>query len=181
MQSAALPRHRPLAELTAGLAHIGAAPRATGVIQLIARRPRAGERDVLGVAELDPLRGLLGDRWADADTPMRANQLTIMSARVMALLAPEQRFWPLAGDQLFADFDLSAENVPPGTRLAVGTAVVEASPEPHTGCKKFRARYGLDALRFIGAPQRKHLQLRGINALIVAAGAVRVGDPIRKL
>ena len=174
------PRHRPLVELEAGLASLMQAPREAGVLELIVRRPRSDEREVLDAAELDPARGLVGDRWA-AGSALPLNQLTIMSSRVIALLAPERWFWPLAGDQLYADFDLSADNVPPGTRLRIGTAVVEASPEPHTGCKKFRARYGLDALRFIGARERQHLQLRGINAIIVTAGQARVGDPIVKL
>ena len=181
MTSVRQPLHRPLEELVAGLALIAAAPRSAGTITMIVRRPTSGERDVLDVADLDPIRGLLGDRWGAAAAPMIANQLTIMSSRVIELLSPERVFWPLAGDQIFADFDLSAANVPPGTRLAVGGAVVEASAEPHNGCKKFRDRYGLDAVRFVGAPERKHLQLRGINAIVVSAGRIGVGDAIRKL
>ena len=87
---------------------------------------------------------------------------------------------PLAGDQLYVDFDLSKENVPPGTRLAVGTAVIEATDDPHTGCAKFSARFGSDALRFINSPQGRALQLRGINARVVTPGRVRQGDAIRK-
>lgn len=181
MQHERLPPHRPLAELEAGLASLAGAPREVGRVELIVRRPTSGVREVLAVAELDPVRGLVGDRWAAAAAPLSTTQLTIMSARVMALLAPDREFWPLAGDQIFADFDLSVQHVPPGTRLALGRAIVEASMEPHTGCKKFRARYGLDALRFIGAPEHKHLQMRGINATVVTAGVVRPGDAIRKL
>lgn len=104
-----------------------------------------------------------------------------MSSRVVELLARDRSFWPLAGDQLIVDLDLSVENLPPGTRLAVGSAVIEASPIPHTGCKKFRARFGLDAMRFVGSARGKVLQMRGIKARILTAGEVRVGEPIRKL
>jgi MOSC domain-containing protein YiiM len=172
---------RSMQDLEAGLAHIEAAPQTSGAVVMIVRRPRSGEREVLDVARLDPEEGLVGDRWARGAAPQREEQLTLMSARVIELLAPERVFWPLAGDQLFVDFDLSLENLPPGTRLRIGTAVIEASPVPHTGCKKFRARFGLDAMRFVGSPRGKALQMRGINACIVAAGDVRPGDAIVKL
>jgi MOSC domain-containing protein YiiM len=81
---------------------------------------------------------------------------------------------------LIVDFDLSVENLPPGTRLAVGSAVVEVSETPHTGCSKFRARFGDDALRWVNAPEGRALRLRGMNARIVESGTVRVGDAIRK-
>ena len=79
-------------------------------------------------------------------------QLTLMNARVVALVAGERERWPLAGDQLYVDLDLSADNLPPGTRLAVGSAVIEVTPEPHTGCAKFSARFGSEALRFVNSP-----------------------------
>jgi MOSC domain-containing protein YiiM len=170
-----------LEELEAGLAHIESAPREAGTVKLIVRRPRSGEREVLDVARLDPDRGLVGDRWLNGSNPQRDEQLTLMSSRVVELLARDLSLWPLAGDQLFVDLDLSVENVPPGTRLAVGSAVIEASPIPHTGCKKFRARFGLDAMRFVGSARGNALQMRGINARILKAGHVRVGEPIRKL
>ena len=168
-------------ELEAGLAHIEAAPREAGTVELIVRRPRTGEREVLDVARLDPDLGLVGDRWIHGADPQRDEQLTLMSSRVVHLLARDRQLWPLAGDQLFVDLDLSVENLPPGTRLAVGGAVIEASPVPHTGCKKFRARFGLEAMRFVGSSRGKALQMRGINARIVTAGEVRPGDAIRKL
>ena len=170
-----------MSELQEGLAHIEAAPRPSGTVVMIVRRPRSGEREVLDVARLDPAEGLVGDRWVRGAAPQRDEQLTLMSARVIELLAPERSLWPLAGDQLFVDFDLSLENLPVGTRLAVGTAVIEASPVPHTGCKQFRARFGLDAMRFVGSARGKALQMRGINARIVTAGDVRPGDTIAKL
>jgi MOSC domain-containing protein YiiM len=104
-----------------------------------------------------------------------------MNARLAVLVAGPQERWPLAGDQLYVDLDLSKDNLPPGTLLAVGSAVIEATDEPHTGCAKFSARFGSDALRFINSPLGRQLQLRGINARVVESGRVRQGDPIRKL
>ena len=101
--------------------------------------------------------------------------------RIAALVAGEREHWPLAGDQLFVDLDLSDENLPPGTRLAVGSAVIEVTAEPHTGCDKYRARFGLEALRFISTPMGKSLNLRGINTRVVESGVVRPGDTIRKV
>jgi MOSC domain-containing protein YiiM len=137
-------------------------------------------REVLAVAELDPVQGLVGDRWKLGDARV-TEQITLMNSRTIALLAQRKERWPLAGDQLYVDLDLSLDNVLPGTRLSVGSALLEASPVPHTGCKKFRARYGLDAVRFVGSTVGKQLQLRGINATVIQAGQIRVGDAIRKL
>jgi MOSC domain-containing protein YiiM len=104
-----------------------------------------------------------------------------MNARVIALLAQTKERWPLAGDQLFVDFDLSAENVPAGTRLAVGSAVVEVTAPPHTGCKKFTERFGADAMAFVNSPVWKPLQLRGVHARVVKPGTIRTGDAVKKL
>jgi hypothetical protein len=170
-------RHLSYAELEAGLPAIQAAPRERGVLEMIVCRPRPGEREVLEAAELRVGVGLVGDRWGRA-TPRRGEELTLMGSRTVALLAQSRPRWPLAGDQLYVDFDLSADHVPPGTRLAIGSAVIEVSAEPHTGCKKFRERYGPDALRFVGSPLGTALQLRGINARVAVPGAVRVGDAV---
>jgi MOSC domain-containing protein YiiM len=104
-----------------------------------------------------------------------------MNARAIAVIAQAEERWPLAGDQLYVDLDLSDANVPPGTRIAIGTAIVEASEVPHRGCKKFAARFGLDALRFVNSKLGYELNLRGINARIVQSGVVRAGDAVRKL
>jgi MOSC domain-containing protein YiiM len=173
-------RELPLAGLEAGLDHVRRSPRESGTLEMIVRRPRSGEREVLDAARLDPDDGLVGDRWGAA-LPRRAEQqITLMNSRVIALVAQDRARWALAGDQLYVDLDLSAANVPAGTRLAVGAAVIEVSAKPHLGCVKFRARFGQDAVRFVNSAHG-HLQLRGINARIVSAGDVRVGDAIRKL
>jgi MOSC domain-containing protein YiiM len=173
-------REPTLAELEAGLDHIRGSPREAGALDMIVRRPRSGEREVLDAARLDPIEGLVGDRWGTALPRRDEQQLTLMNSRVMALVAQDRSRWPLAGDQLYVDLDLTADNVPPGTRLAIGTAVIEVSAKPHLGCGKFRKRFGFDAVRFVNS-QHGRFQLRGVNARILSGGDVRIGDTIRKL
>jgi hypothetical protein len=173
-------RHLSQAEITAALAEVERSPRERGTLQLIVRRPSRGQREVLDVGTLDAAEGLLGDRWA-LGKRRRLNQLTVMNARFVALLAQSRDRWPLAGDQLYVDFDLSEERVPPGTRIAVGAAEIEVSPEPHTGCRLFAERYGLDAQRFVGSEKGEALRLRGVNAWVVKGAEVRVGDEVRAL
>jgi MOSC domain-containing protein YiiM len=181
-------KHLTMEELEAGLEEIRRAPKDQGVLELIVRRPGKGAREVLEEGELDLRDGLVGDSWKDrrsSRTPDgEANpdtQINVMSARVIALVSQDKARWPLAGDQLFVDLDLSVENVPPGTQLAIGDAVIEATGEPHTGCGQFVERFGLDATRFVNSPIGRQLQLRGINARVVQAGAIRVGDIARKV
>ena len=177
-----------LEELEAGLDEIRGAPREEGPLRLIVRRPRIEEREVLQEAELDLVEGLVGDNWrtrGSSRTPDGSShpdmQLNIMNARVIALLARHPERWQLAGDQLFIDLDLSAANLPPGTRLALGSAMIQVTDQPHTGCKKFVERFGADALRFVSSPLGRQLNLRGINARVVQPGVIRTGDLARKL
>ena len=173
-------------ELEQGIEAIRAAPREEGVVQLIVRRPSVDEREVLDEAELDLEDGLVGDNWSSRGRSggrpaNRDAQVTVMSSRAIALAAGARDRWPLAGDQLYVDLDLSGDNVPPGTRLAIGTAVLEVTAEPHTGCKKFAARFGLETLEAFNAPEGRALNLRGINTRVVQPGTVRPGDAVRKL
>lgn len=177
-----------MAELEAGLEGIRQSPTDAGVLALIVRRPQVEAREVLEEGELDLFDGLVGDNWKTRGSSQTADgsahpdmQLNIMNARVIALLAQKKERWALAGDQLYMDLDLSAENVPPGTRLSLGEAVIEVTDQPHTGCKKFAARFGLDALKFISSPVGKQLQLRGINAKVIRSGAIRIGDTVKKV
>ena len=177
-----------MADLEAGLEHIRQSPKQEGTLELIVRRPRIGEREVLDECELDPAVGLVGDtgsqrssrRTADG-SPHPEMQINIMSARVVALVAQDKSRWPLAGDQLFVDLDLSEANLPPGTRLSFGSAVLEVTPEPHTGCGKFVERFGVDAMTFVNSELGRELHLRGINAKVVQPGVARAGDVVRKL
>jgi hypothetical protein len=177
-----------LEELEAGLDEIRGAPKEEGPLKLIVRRPRIEEREVLHEAELDLVDGLVGDNWrtrGSSRTPDGSShpdmQLNIMNARVIALMARHPDRWQLAGDQLFLDLDLSAANLPPGTRLALGSAVIQVTDQPHTGCKKFVERFGADALKFVSSPLGRQLHLRGVNARVVQAGVIRTGDRARKL
>jgi MOSC domain-containing protein YiiM len=102
-------------------------------------------------------------------------QLAVMQTRVAELIANGQPI-ALSGDNLFLDLDLSAKNLPVGTRLKIGEAAFVVTPKAHNGCTKFQARFGQDALRFVASPDRRHLNLRGIYLRVVEAGLVRVGD-----
>jgi MOSC domain-containing protein YiiM len=169
-----------------GLPEILAAPSDLGTVELVVRRPREDEREVLEEGVLDIEEGLVGDDWrARNEQRGRDNgpdtQLTLVNARVIGLIAGERERWPLAGDQLFVDLDLRPENLPAGTRLEVGSAVVEVTDVPHTGCAKYSSRFGSAAIRFVNSPRGRSLRLRGMYARVVEPGTVRPGDTIRKL
>ena len=172
------------AEIEAGLAEVRGAPRDEGRVELIARRPAPGERELLDEATLDPAHGVVGDGWRERGGQRGPNpdtQVTLMSARAVQLVAGRRERWALAGDQLYVDLELSEENLPAGTRLGVGSAVLELTSVPHTGCQKFVGRFGLEAITFVNSPVGRALRLRGANARVVRAGTVRVGDVVTKL
>lgn len=181
--------HRATEELFAGLDAVRAAPADNGTVELIVRRPALGAREIVAEAELHPDAGLVGDSWkergsrhTDDGSAEPDRQLTLMNARAIRLFAGDDTSrWAEAGDQLFVDLDLSASNLPPGTQLLLGTAVVEVTEKPHTGCPKFSARFGADALRFVATPEGRELHVRGINARVVQAGTVALGDTVVKL
>ena len=175
-------------ELEEGMETIRQSPKDLGLLKMIVRRPTMDEREILEECELNREQGLAGDSWKDrgsSHTPDgSANinaQLTIMNARVIALLAQEEARWPLAGDQLYIDMDLSEDNIPPGTQLTIGSAVIEVSAQPHSGCKKFSSRFGADAIKFVNSPEGKQLHLRGINTRVIQPGTIRVGDAMKKI
>jgi hypothetical protein len=180
--------HVELETLEAGLDDVRGAPKDAGTVELIARRPAVDERELLDEAQLDPVEGLIGDNWRDRGSGESDDgsahpdlQLTLMNARVTALVAQTPDRWALAGDQLYVDFDLSEANVPAGTRLEIGSAVIEVTAIPHTGCGKFSRRFGVDAVKFINSKVGRELNMRGRNARIVTGGTVRPGDTIRKI
>ncbi len=175
-------------ELAEGMEYIRQSPRDEGVLKMIVRRPNVDEREIVDECELDLEEGLVGDSWkvrGSSHTPDgSANvnaQLTIMNARVIALLAQDEARWSLAGDQLYIDMDLSEDNIPPGTRLALGSAVIEVSAQPHTGCKKFSSRFGMDAIKFVNSPEGKQLHLRGLNTRVIQPGTIQIGDALKKI
>lgn len=171
-------------QFDASLPDVEAAPSDEGRLELIVRRPAEDERELLEAAELDLELGLVGDRWANrnrATTPVYlSSQLTVMSTRVLAAIEPDRGRWPLAGDQLLVDLDLATSNLPAGSRLAIGSAIIEIGETPHTGCAKFGARFGSEALRWVNGANGRERRLRGANAWVVQAGTIHVGDEIRK-
>lgn len=180
--------HLTVSRLEAALDHVRDSPSDVGRVELIVRRPAVDEREVLDEGTLDLDEGLVGDTWKSRGSSRTTDgaahpdmQLNVINARLSSLVAVDPERRALAGDQLHLDLDLSQANLPPGTRLALGSAVIEVTEIPHSGCAKFRARFGADALRFVNSPVGRELRLRGLNAKVVIAGTVRQGDDVRKL
>jgi hypothetical protein len=172
----------------AGLETILQSPKESGELLLIVRRPADDQREILQQAHFDPGEGLLGDIWkarGSRHTPDGSAhpdaQVALMNSRVIGLIEADQARWALAGDQLYIDLDLSEANLSPGTRLKVGSAILEVTGLPHTGCSKFATRFGVDALKFVNSPQHKALRLRGVHARVIQAGAMRCGDIVQKI
>ena len=168
-------------DFEAALDALGPSPRDVGAVELIVRRPSPGEREVLEAGELDVVLGLVGDNWSERRTVDLNCQITLMNSRVIQAIAGDRANWPPAGDQLFVDFDLGPDNLPPGQRLTIGTAVLEVSAVPHTGCDLFTERFGSGATRFVNSPEGRQQRRRGINARVVQGGVVRAGDSITKV
>ena len=170
------------------LADFGVSPTDNGSLEMIVCRPASGERRLINCGELRLDEGLLGDNWRQRGSAAMADgsanpgaQITIMNSRVIAALAQDRSRWPLAGDQLYVDLDLSVDNLKPGQRLALGTAVLEVSTVPHTGCAKFTARFGHDAIRLVNSSEGRRTNMRGINTRVVQAGSFCLGDRVTKL
>ena len=177
--------HLSNAEIEAGIDDLLAAPNTEGRLEMIVRRPAVNAREVIKEAELDREQGLIGDNWLTRGSSRTENglghpemQLNVMNYRFAELIAGSRERVPLAGDQLFVDLDLSGANLPPGTRLKVGDAVIEVTAIPHTGCKKFVERFGLDAMKFANSEFGRRHNLRGINAKVIEPGGVRTGDAV---
>jgi MOSC domain-containing protein YiiM len=166
--------------LESGLDGIRQSPTNNGRIELIIRRPAREKREAIQEATLDCAKGLIGDNWANGSAHPDT-QLTLMNARVALLVAGQADRRQLAGDQLYIDLDLSERNLPPGTRLQIGSAIIAVTEPPHLGCNKFAERFGPNARRFVNSPIGRELRLRGLNARIIVSGTVRVGDTIRKV
>ena len=180
-------RHIPLAQLESALAEIRRSPADDGRIELIVRRPEVETREVLADACLDEHQGLVGDCWRARGSSSTGDgsahpdcQITLMNARSAAAIAGDRERWPLAGDQFYVDLDLGVENLPPGTRLHVGSALLEVTAVPHRGCGKFLRRFGADALKFVNSDVGRELNLRGINTRIMHGGVVCTGEAVHK-
>lgn len=179
--------HLSQERLEAGLGRICESPRDGGRLVLIVRRPEVGERELPAEAKIDLEAGLTGDNWltrGSKNTPDGLadpqRQLTVMNVRVAELVADGTERMSLAGDQLYVDLDLSLDNLPPGSLLAVGPVLLRVSEEPHLGCAKFVQRFGEQAMRFVNSRTGRRMRLRGMNTRVVVPGTVRVGDLVTK-
>jgi MOSC domain-containing protein YiiM len=175
--------HLSYQHLEASLGHIRSSPPDRGVIVLVVRRPAVGMRELPAEAILDPAAGLVGDNWLERgskNTPDGSaepqRQVTVMNARVAELVAGGTDRMPLAGDQIYVDFDISVANLPAGSLLTIGEAVLEVSDVPHLGCAKFVERFGGDAMRFVNSRVGRQLRMRGMNTRVLQRGRVRPGD-----
>ncbi|MBF0544954.1 MAG: MOSC domain-containing protein [Candidatus Riflebacteria bacterium] len=176
-------KHLSTSELEAGLDEISQSPSNNGLLKLIVRRPQNGQREEISEGKLDSKDGLIGDNWIDRASSRKTDgglksetQLTIINARLIDLIAQNKDRWQLSGDQLFIDMNLSEENLPSGTRVLIGSAGIEISSAPHTGCKKFVEWFGLDAMNFVNSPLGRKLNLRGLHAKVIKSGSIKVGD-----
>jgi hypothetical protein len=173
------PRHLPFDVLERGLAVLSP-PKNTGTLALIVARGANEQRETPERAVLSPHDGLPGDAWVTRPPQKIDSQITVMRVDVARLLANGQPL-SLFGDNLLVDIDLSVVNLPPGTRLRLGAALLEVTPEPHNGCAKFKRRFGDGALRLTADPRFRPLRLRGIYVKVVEAGEVALGDSIQVL
>ena len=183
-----MPMSPTAVQLEDRLAEVLAAPAEVGTLDLLVCRPAKGERRLLESGLIDAELGLVGDNWPTRPSrstpdgrPDPAKQITVISSRLSALLSPHPERRALTGDQLHVDLDLSVDNLPAGSRLAVGEAVLEISAAPHRGCAVFVGHFGDDAMRFVNGGTGRALRLRGLNARVLTPGTVRVGDVVRKL
>lgn len=173
--------HRSTEELESFLDHIDEAPPDAGPVEMIVRRPDEDQREMVESGTLDPEIGLVGDNWADRGASGPETQLTLMSSRVLEAVAVSRDRWPLAGDQIVVDLDLSKVNLPAGSRLAIGDAVVEITETPHTGCAKFAKRFGSEGLRFVNVGDGRERRFRGVYARVVEGGGFSMGDKVTKI
>lgn len=183
-------------ELEAGIDNILESPKDNGSLKLIVIRPDVEQRKILSEGELSTVEGLVGDSWIkrpDSKTtdkkPRIGTQITMMNSRVISLITKKlykdekEKFekWSLAGDQFFVDMDLSYDNLPPGTKLSLGSAKIEISSDPHNGCKKFEEWYGKDAREFVNSEKGKKFNFRGIQGKVIKNGSVKINDFLKKL
>ncbi len=177
--------HLTAAEIESRIAQVLGSPKDPGRLEMIVRRPSIDAREVVSEGMLDLETGLVGDNWLTRGSSRTDNglghpemQLNVMNYRFAELIAGGRERVPLAGDQLYVDLDLSRENLPIGSQLSIGTAVIELTAIPHLGCKKFVERFGIDAMKFANSDFGRKHNLRGVNAKVIELGKVACGDDV---
>lgn len=169
---------REVAELEQAWRAVAAAPPRTGMVRLITLRLGDGRHECPGRAELSPALGVHGDRWSTGRRRHADAQVTLMDARVAELLAADRAPLDAPGDNFLVDLDLGEESLPAGSRLRLGSAIIEITALPHIGCKKFRERMGAAALAWVNDGPNRALRLRGVNCRVIESGEVAVGDRV---
>jgi len=154
-------------------------PRRAGSVTAIVLRRGDAQHELPDRARLEPGRGVIGDRWERGTSPERVQEVTMIERRVAEVLRPDGPP-DLSGDNLVVDFELSTDALPTGTRLRVGTAILEITDRSYRGCAKFSARFGPEALRWVNLDEGLALRRRGVKLQIVTAGDVAIGDRIER-
>lgn len=180
--------HLSTNEIEEKIAEVLESPKDNGTLEMIVRRPAENKREVIESGFLSVENGLVGDNWLTRGSSRTDNglghpemQLNLMNWRFANLIAGSRDRVQLAGDQLFVDLDLSPDNLPPGTRLSIGEAVIEITAVPHLGCKKFVERFGIDAMKFANSDFGRSHNLRGVNAKVVVSGNIYSRDAVAKV
>lgn len=165
--------------LEAWLKALPASPKDRGRVVRCVLRPRPGVRELKDEVAVDPEHGVLGDRWRARGPDSARRQVSLINAHVLATFAgPDSMRAALSGDNLAVDLDLSVANLPPGTRLAAGTAELEVADLLYDPCGAFTLRFGAEATRLALAAMERGLRGRGVLCSVVRAGTIRAGDPI---
>ena len=177
-----------MAELMAALPDILAAPKDNAPVHGLCLRPARGERAFPKRISMTRAGGIPGERWATEPWLRRADgspdpriQVSILPLRVMDLVWRDREGTPHPGDPIVVDMDLSLANLPSGSLIAAGTAVLRVSDEFNAACAKWKLRYGADARAFIEAPGHAELRLRGVLCSVETDGEVAVGECLRVL
>ncbi len=180
--------HPTLEQLELSLETIAASPSKQGTVELIISRPETGKRVVHTIGNFSKTGGLEGDNWANDCWKTLPDgksdpivQIAITNTRLLAAICPDKSRWPLAGDQIYTELNLSKTNLPVGTRLSAGTVILEITQEPHLGCSQYAEHFGKDSLKFTLTPRGRELNLRGIYAKVIKSGSINTGDRISKI